>query len=773
MKKVVVNSEGDSSGIRVNDVLYVIFKHKWKIIAFTLCGLFAAGLKSYRSTLTPSFETQAKLLVRYVVERSVSDPEAPTTAKGGGNVIDTEREILTSWDLAKETASKVGPERLVPHATTRSALDAAAGVIVSGLLVESERGSNVLRISYRGPEPSLSVDVLTELIQVYFERHLEIHRSTNAINQVRTQALEAERTLRATESAINALKSKHGIISMEGTVADFENRRLLVRSALMETKSSLAEQGAKVAALEKAQGARDLGNDGMDGPDERNITETAEDPATQSRLADAASILQDLNDRMVLLRQERNRMLLRRPPTDPTIKSLEAQISALTSEEKRVIRLNPELLRTLGTNLPGRPVSVVSNLDDERALEAAIAARAVAIEDQARGIESQVEDLSRLGFQLEDLERRRQMEEERYRYFQSSVEKATVDGQLDPSMMPNISVVQEPSPPHRSMEAGTQKIVMGLAASGLMFGLALAFLIEYVIDPRISRPADVETRFRLPLMLSIPYMRIAKHNSMNLISGDNVLHISSGSSFSPAPPPLPVKSSRLRTQDRGRMIESPGTDGYHGEHFISPFARAIHDRILFNFEINNVTHKPKVLGLTALARGAGTSTLSLGVAKAFSEGSQQKVLLIDLNPRRHASGSRDHPLESLKHALEVSRNEGFRSGPGILIRVHAPTRQSDSCSGILAPSSLYELMPHLSSSSFDYVIFDMPPLEATSPTVAIAGFMDKVLLVLDAESTTPDKLKWACSELERGRADVSCIFNKVRSYAPSWIQGGH
>ena len=48
---------------------------------------------------------------------------------------------------------------------------------------------------------------------------------------------------------------------------------------------------------------------------------------------------------------------------------------------------------------------------------------------------------------MEELERKREMDEANYKYFAASLEKARVDEALDPSKMPNISAVQRPSPP--------------------------------------------------------------------------------------------------------------------------------------------------------------------------------------------------------------------------------------------------------------------------------------------------------------------------------------
>jgi len=79
------------------------------------------------------------------------------------------------------------------------------------------------------------------------------------------------------------------------------------------------------------------------------------------------------------------------------------------------------------------------------------------------------------------------------------------------------------------------------------------------------------------------------------------------------------------------------------------------------------------------------------------------------------------------------------------------------------------LVPHLKASDFDYIIFDMPPLGQTSVAVPMARFMDKVLVVVEAEKSNRDYLKRAYDELLACRASVSVILNKARSYTPRWL----
>jgi hypothetical protein len=48
--------------------------------------------------------------------------------------------------------------------------------------------------------------------------------------------------------------------------------------------------------------------------------------------------------------------------------------------------------------------------------------------------------------------------------------------------------------------------------------------------------------------------------------------------------------------------------------------------------------------------------------------------------------------------------------------------------------------------------------------------MDKVLLVVEAEKNNRDLVARGYSELAAGRANVSVILNKVRSYTPKWLE---
>src|SRR5438045_2048092 len=111
-----------------NDILYALFKHKKKILLGALAGLAsAAGVYFFYPAV---YESDAKLLVRYLVERSTVDsvdsPRNSGFAPATDSAIGSEIEILSSWDLAVQTAEAMGPKRLLPKAKGTPSKEAAA-----------------------------------------------------------------------------------------------------------------------------------------------------------------------------------------------------------------------------------------------------------------------------------------------------------------------------------------------------------------------------------------------------------------------------------------------------------------------------------------------------------------------------------------------------------------------------------------------------------------------------------------------------------------------
>ena len=87
----------------------------------------------------------------------------------------------------------------------------------------------------------------------------------------------------------------------------------------------------------------------------------------------------------------------------------------------------------------------------------------------------------------------------------------------------------------------------------------------------------------------------------------------------------------------------------------------------------------------------------------------------------------------------------------------------------LLPQRFAKLLPHLKSSDFDYIIFDMPPVSQISITPRLAGFMDMVLLVVESEKNSREGVQRASALLAESNAHVGAVMNKTKNYVPNWV----
>ncbi|HEY7000630.1 MAG TPA: Wzz/FepE/Etk N-terminal domain-containing protein [Candidatus Udaeobacter sp.] len=653
------------SGVKLGDILFALFKRKRTIIVCAAVGIIAAAAVYF--LFPPSYQSQAKLLVRYVTERSAVDPidaEKAATASNqeADRVIGAEIEILTSWDLAVQVAQALGPQRLLPPPqdlfsrlmrgiglqrwlppSGASATEAeAAQSIASGLKVISTKGSSIILISYKNRNPEVATLVLQELLSRYFVKHLEVHRSADAFDFVSQQTDQVRTRLNQTEDALKTLREKTGIASLK--------------------------EGS--AAL------------------------TAEAGKAQEQLNSAEADL--------------------------------AEQQALVSHK------GENSTKTWGKKKPA---------DDPKGKVAGTQAKIVALKTRLRDVQQRTKQLSELAPQIEDLERKKEMDETNYKYFAASLEKARVDEALDPSKMPNISAVQRPSPP--GLETKTRdKIALALAGGGIALGIALALLKGLVLNQTVGRPLQLETQLHIPLMLSIPYA-----------NGHFALP-RNGSS---------AKQGALTTGRR-----NPKLAPWESEHFIRPYCDAIRDRLGLYFELNHLTHKPKLVGVASVSEHGGASTLAAGLAASLSETNDGKVLLVDVNlgPEEVHPFFKGKPAYPLNKALKPSDSIASAADNLYLATVGSPSTGGPAQLGL---KKFFDMMPNMKASDFDYIIFDMPPLDQTSPTWGMAAFMDKLLVVVEAEKNNREVIKRSYAKLIAERKNVAVVVNKSRSYVPRWL----
>jgi polysaccharide biosynthesis transport protein len=138
---------------------------------------------------------------------------------------------------------------------------------------------------------------------------------------------------------------------------------------------------------------------------------------------------------------------------------------------------------------------------------------------------------------------------------------------------------------------------------------------------------------------------------------------------------------------------------------------------------------------------------------------------VNLGPEEVHPFFKGKPAYSLKAALKPNGEINSAADNLYLATVDSPNAGPAQ----LGLKRFFDMMPNLKASDFDYIIFDMPPLSQTSPTWGMAAFMDKLLLVVEAEKNNRETIKRSYRKLSVERNNVDVVVNKTRSYVPKWL----
>ena len=493
--------EAQHSNLNLKDTLFPLFKHKWKIALCAMGGLIAATAVYF--LWPPTYESDAVLLVRYVLERSAVDPEAGASVgsaatKTNDTFINAEVAILKSWDLATQVAEALGPKRVLPDAKGTPTVNDAAGAIFSGLDVGSTKNSNVILVSYSDRKPEVATLVLNELVNRYFTKHLEVHRSVGAFDFVSQQTDQVRARLNQTEDALKASKAKAGVLDIKDSTTSLAAEATKIEDELRVAEGDLAEQRARVKLMEGAGG---VSSAPPSAPTATPATQPAPGatpaarpapsatPATQPTNAD----IQQHQKLVALLDQLRHTeldLLSKYTSGSVQVKLTQSQIKELENQKQDLEKEFPSL-------------AAAGPQAGEKAKLVGLEAKTEMLKAQLGDIQERIKQFADASPQIESLQRSKELEEANYKYFQGTLEKARVDEALDPSKMPNISAVQRPSPPSLVTKL-RNKIALGLAGGAMALGVAFALLSELLFKQTLKRPLEVESRLGAPALLSIP-----------------------------------------------------------------------------------------------------------------------------------------------------------------------------------------------------------------------------------------------------------------------------
>jgi polysaccharide biosynthesis transport protein len=701
-----------------DDVCYVLFRHKWKILFFSLLGLAAAVALYYNSPRL--YRSEARLMVKYIPEM-----EPPTAGYGEGpirspllrgeSVVNSEMEILTSMDLALKVAEAVGPQRILARVGGGDDVVSAALVVNSGTICDAPRRGNVIRVMFQHPDPTLVQPVLSNLMQQYVVKHSEIHLALASLDDFAQQREQIQERLHKTEQHLWDLKRTNGVFSVEESKKAAAEQVFRIQQTLSDAETELEARRAALKAMQEG------------------APQPALDTTSKSR-EERRERYQSILSQLEQLRHQRSQLMGQFLESSSMVQPVRQSIEELETQKRALEKEDPDLLFAAASSTANGGTGAF----DETGRITVLNAKVEALKSSLARARHEEEKLYEVEAPIVRLQRTKDLEEGKFRYLSSALEQAQIDSSLGSSRLSNISRVEDPTPPTRDI-GPLYKRVAALAGGGMALGIGLALLMEFFVDQTVKRSREVPRLVRAPLYMSIPRI---KGRLRRMI-----------------PPPGAAPGSEGRT---AVSTWSPNK----AERRLMPFVEALRDRVLNRFE--SLARKPKLVGVCGATPGCGVTSIAAGLASSLSEAGDLKVLLVDM---KRGTG-RPHPILgarkscSLMEVLEGPKRQEALIAPNLYL---AQENGASSQPVVTSPRKFTTVVPQLNTSDYDYIVFDMPPVDPVSITPRLSKHMDLTLLVVEAEKAHQNTVREAGSLLLEFSQNLAVVLNKTRNYLPGQV----
>jgi uncharacterized protein involved in exopolysaccharide biosynthesis len=511
----------------LRDFFYVLFRHKKKIISFFLTVTIAVTLGTFWATQI--YRTDAKLMVRIGRETATLDPTAATgqvmpVIASRESEVNSEIEILKSRELAEKVVDTFGPKVILegsqgqsgekPSSLIKEKLrelskplkqakkelghflvslgvsdplsdrDEAIIEFKKKFAVEVQKSNNILFLSYEGPEPRLSQNILKQSINFYLEKHITVYRTSGSYEFFDKQSDQLRNEVYKTAEELKKLKSKTGVASLEEQRKILMNRIGGLQQENEATQAALAISRARIQEL----------NGKLAGLSPTLVTQ--ETTGTGNLAAD------QMRSRLYELQLKEQEILSKYTENSTLVKELRRQIAEAQALLKKEEPTRTQI--TTGINMAYQDLNL--ELIKESANRSSLEAKASVIKSQLGDARSEIAELNHTEVMMVGLQRELSLLDAKYRKYSENMEQARIDQALLSDKISNISVVQDPI---TSPEAISPRKVMNIAVGiflGIFGGIGLAFVSEY-LDHSLKKPGDVEEKLNLATLASIPLFK--------------------------------------------------------------------------------------------------------------------------------------------------------------------------------------------------------------------------------------------------------------------------
>lgn len=622
---------------------------------------------------------KARLLFRPGQEEIITDnSQAWRYWANREKVFNTHLELLKSRIVLDRVSEALGGEP-------------ASGALKGGLTIQrGESGgekNDIIELRFRHGDAETARDAVNTLSKTYIEYRREVNAQeyTRLIFKLKTQIDKLQAELTEKEDALRAFKESNRMVQLSKETNLVVSKLSNMELALQQTQLDLVETKERLESL-KTQISKQ----------ESNVVQSMTyDNAYQNRLADLQLQLSTLSAEY--------------SPEHFKVRTIRQQIDTLKEAMKSDIQ-----------SKAARQTTFVKNPIRQSLLQELVqlTIEKAALETKRSAHEQIIDRLNRELLKLPSMEQRyaylqRETESliQTLRLLKSKHEEAKIQRDAQASDLKILELAQTPTSAISTVKV--RNVLVG-AFVGLVLGIALAFLLEY-LDQTIKDPGDVEKILEMPLIGIVP-----------LIETEKAI----------------LESTREITKS-----------------IMEPF-RAVRA----NLKHLAQQHKLRSLIVCSAVKGEGKTTLAANLAITFAMDGK-RVILVDGDLRRSQmhklfdlpkeKGIADY-LQGTLTADEILKPTSF---PSLFIvtsgeQPHNPAE--------LVGTTRFEQLVHDLRQKADLVLFDSPALLPVSDVITMAPKIDGVVMVIRTLWTPAKAAKQARNQLQRiGCSIYGSILNGV------------
>ena len=517
MEELNLHDHHGVSAPTLRDLLTIAFRHR-RLMMISFLGILSAAI--FAAVLQPN---RYAAVMKILVKRERVDPVVTAEASAlpqfalavTEEEMNSEVELLKSRDLLEKVVLACGLQHqsdsswskvlaavtsrrkaMSPEEDTR--IPKAVRTLEKALTMEVLKKTNLIAVHYQSSDPKLAAHVLTELSNLYLEKHLEMHRPPGAFDFFQQQTKEYRKGLTDAEERLVDFTHGGAVVSAKlekevalQKVAEFD-------ATLRQTQASIAETQQRIHALQE---------------------QTVSIPArmvTQVRNADDAMLLSQLRANLLTLELKRTELLGKFDPSYRPVQEIETQIAqtraALAVAEKS--QLHEETSDRDPTHEWSR-----GELAKAKADLAGLQARAQATALTVQSYRANARSLERNEVVQDDLIRTVKATEENYLLYRRKQEEARISDALDRRRIINVAIAEAATVPSLPSSHRSLTLVMGLLLA-IAASMGLAFGSDY-LDPTFRTPEEMTSFLNIPVLAAMPQNGKNGKNAKNGVQAKN------------------------------------------------------------------------------------------------------------------------------------------------------------------------------------------------------------------------------------------------------------